>query len=290
MTITNVTCRKYHETHKEQIRSKAKEYKEKNKEKISLQRKAHRQLHKEEIAEYNRQYVLSHKEDAKVKREKNKERDIEKDREYRIKNKDKEKARVLKNRPHINETKRARRKLLRDRAELEKKQYYLDHKEEIDRANQEILIQRQEKMREYKSLYNKNRRKTDKKFKLLLNIRSLIGVALSKQNTRKSDSSIRLTGCSVGDLKSHIESLFSSGMSWDNHGLHGWHIDHIKPCSFFDLTIPEEQAKCFHYSNLQPLWARDNLIKSSLYNGKFYGKSARLPPDEYVASIGSSIN
>jgi hypothetical protein len=52
-------------------------------------------------------------------------------------------------------------------------------------------------------------------------------------------------------------------MSWENYGLYGWHIDHILPCSSFDLLKPEEQRKCFHWSNMQPLWARDNLRKSA---------------------------
>jgi hypothetical protein len=52
-------------------------------------------------------------------------------------------------------------------------------------------------------------------------------------------------------------------MSWDNHGKHGWHIDHIRPCASFDFSDPEQQQQCFHYSNLQPLWAGDNLSKGS---------------------------
>ena len=62
-------------------------------------------------------------------------------------------------------------------------------------------------------------------------------------------------------LKQHLESQFKDGMSWNNHGVKGWHIDHIKPCASFDLTDPEEQKKCFHFSNLQPLWWIDNLKK-----------------------------
>jgi len=60
-----------------------------------------------------------------------------------------------------------------------------------------------------------------------------------------------------------MQSLFKEGMHWSNNTMHGWHIDHIKPISSFDLTNPEQLKKCCHYSNLQPLWAIDNLIKSN---------------------------
>ena len=72
-----------------------------------------------------------------------------------------------------------------------------------------------------------------------------------------------LVGCSWIDLKEHIEKQFQPGMCWENHGVRGWHIDHIKPCASFDLTDAEQQKVCFHYTNLQPLWARDNLTKGS---------------------------
>ena len=55
-------------------------------------------------------------------------------------------------------------------------------------------------------------------------------------------------------------------MSWENHGT--WHIDHRVPCAKFDLTKKEEQEKCFHYTNLQPLWAKDNLSKGNKYDEK----------------------
>lgn len=77
----------------------------------------------------------------------------------------------------------------------------------------------------------------------------------------KSQSSLSLTGCnSWNELKQYLENKFQKGMTWDNYG--EWHIDHIKPCSSFDLTDTSEQKKCFHYTNLQPLWAIDNLSKS----------------------------
>ena len=68
-------------------------------------------------------------------------------------------------------------------------------------------------------------------------------------------------GCSVAHLKAHLESLWQEGMSWDNYGFRGWHIDHIRPCASFDLSDPAQQRECFHYTNLQPLWAKENIAK-----------------------------
>jgi hypothetical protein len=70
-----------------------------------------------------------------------------------------------------------------------------------------------------------------------------------------------LIGCSVPQLRKHLEAQFTEGMTWDNHG--EWHIDHIKPCASFDLTDAEQQLECFNYTNLQPLWASDNLSKGA---------------------------
>ena len=77
----------------------------------------------------------------------------------------------------------------------------------------------------------------------------------------KLETTMKLVGCSIDKLKQHLEKQFKKRMSWDNYGLGGWEIDHIKPCAKFDLSKPEEQRKCFHYTNLQPLWAIDNKIK-----------------------------
>ena len=74
---------------------------------------------------------------------------------------------------------------------------------------------------------------------------------------------MQLTGCTIKELMIHIEKQFEPGMTWDNHGLYTWHIDHKHACARFDLTDPEQQKKCFHYTNLQPLWAKDNLSKGS---------------------------
>lgn len=78
----------------------------------------------------------------------------------------------------------------------------------------------------------------------------------------KSSNSVELVGCSWVALRSHLENQFTDGMSWDNYGT-AWHIDHIIPCAKFDLTKPEEQKACFHYSNLRPLCAKKNKQESS---------------------------
>ena len=77
----------------------------------------------------------------------------------------------------------------------------------------------------------------------------------------KAGRTKELLGCTIDELLLHLESQFVDGMSWENR--HLWHVDHIRPCASFDLTDPGQQKECFHYTNLQPLWAKDNLSKSA---------------------------
>ena len=95
-------------------------------------------------------------------------------------------------------------------------------------------------------------------------LRSRFNAVVSKES--KQESVLDLVGCSKDHLKKHLEDQFLDGMTWDNYGLHGWHIDHIKPCAAFELSDLDQQIECFHYTNLQPLWAKDNLRKGSSYN------------------------
>lgn len=76
----------------------------------------------------------------------------------------------------------------------------------------------------------------------------------------KSAGTMELLGCSAEEFQKHISSQFTKGMSWDNYG--DWHIDHIRPVASFDMTDPKQQRECFHWTNLQPLWAMDNWKKS----------------------------
>ena len=102
------------------------------------------------------------------------------------------------------------------------------------------------------------------KNRILSNLRRRVLFVLKGQ--QKSAHTPDLIGCSREYLIKHIESQFKPGMSWKNYGKWGWNVDHIIPCKVFNLSNPEEQRKCFHYTNLQPLWWKDNYQKGSHYN------------------------
>ena len=123
--------------------------------------------------------------------------------------------------------------------------------------------QNRKKIQQIMNKYEKKRKKIDPEFKLVKTLRSRLGYALKSQNAKKNNTTMELIGCSINFLKGYLEAKFQDGMSWENHG--EWHIDHIKPCCSYNLLDKDEQKKCFHYKNLQPLWATENLSKC----GKF---------------------
>lgn len=84
-----------------------------------------------------------------------------------------------------------------------------------------------------------------------------------KRGQSKSKTARELVGCDLDELRTHLESQFHPGMTWGNHGYEGWHVDHIRPLAAFDLSDPEQQKQAFHFSNLQPLWKKDNLDKGT---------------------------
>ena len=107
------------------------------------------------------------------------------------------------------------------------------------------------------------RRKIDPHTKIRDNLSLRMRLALKEQNLTKRNTTADLVGCSIPHLKEYLEKKFKKGMNWKNHGRYGWHIDHIKPCSKFDLSDPTQQKQCFNYKNLQPLWAKENILKSN---------------------------
>ena len=144
-----------------------------------------------------------------------------------------------------------------------RKNYYRNNKEKELKRSKKWKLDNREKNLKYLIFYAINRRNTDPVFKMVDNLRKRINKAIERNS--KSEGTIKLLGCNGIFLKSYLESQFVNGMFWDNYGQ--WHVDHIRPCNSFDLSKPEEQKKCFHYSNLQPLWAIDNLKKSGRVEG-----------------------
>jgi len=160
--------------------------------------------------------------------------------EYSLKNKEYFKQYLLDNKEKISE---------------QKKEYYLDNKEKILENSKEWYSNNKEKIR----IKAKKRRYVDIEYRLTLNLRRRLNQALNGKS--KSKRTLELLGCTVKYLIEHLEKQFQPGMTWENR--HLFHIDHIRPCSSFDLTDPKQQSECFNYTNLQPLWAIDNMVKGA---------------------------
>jgi hypothetical protein len=103
------------------------------------------------------------------------------------------------------------------------------------------------------------RRLSDPEYRITHNLRMRLNRAV--KGTARADSTCDLLGCKIDFYIQYLESKFLPGMTFENYGK--WHIDHIKPCASFDLSDPEQQRACFHYTNTQPLWMIDNLRKGS---------------------------
>lgn len=193
--------------------------------------------------------------------------------------------------------KSCRKKINIERKEKDK-QYYQDNRDKIISQNKQNYLNNKKERLEYSSLYYENNKeklkeynkkwknlnpnkvkKYKKKFKIKnpdyhnqyqkqkykeieykikSNIRSRIYNALIDES--KNNSTIELLGCDIKSYKQYIESMFVEGMSWDNHG-DVWEIDHIKPCTSFDLTKESNQLECFNYINTRPLFKTTEIAK-----------------------------
>jgi hypothetical protein len=139
-----------------------------------------------------------------------------------------------------------------------KEQYYQDpynNPEEVENRKQERHQLAIENQREQQKIYRRKRRLNDPLFRMKYNLRRRINDFIKNKTKRTSI----ILGCSWDQLKKHIEKQFTDGMNWDNYGVYGWNIDHIIPLSI--AKTEEEIYKLNHYTNLQPLWWRDNISK-----------------------------
>lgn len=217
------------------------------------------------------------------KRNEKRIRALEAERRYRARNREELNARMrlwrrLNPRLHKQRCAASRRKkpeLYRasDRA------YYHAHKAKRKEQQRQSLVRNPERPRRYQRDYRKQhgdkvraymnrylvawrakQRATNPLFLLTDRLRARLKGALIEGNSKKSASTMALLGCSIEHFRTHIESLFLPGMTWDNR--HLWHLDHKTPIIAFDITKPEGQQKAFHWTNIQPLWSEDNRRKS----------------------------
>lgn len=85
------------------------------------------------------------------------------------------------------------------------------------------------------------------------------------KNRQKTGSAVQDLGCTLDEFRAHIESKFSGGMTWANYGHKGWHFDHVRPLSSFNLSVREQLLAACHYTNIQPMWAVENYTKGKRY-------------------------
>ena len=144
------------------------------------------------------------------------------------------------------------------------KEYYKNLSEEYKASRrkyfQSYFKNLSPKTMENRRFWFKKRRKEDPLFKLISNLRSRTNFIIKNKDLIKENKMLKIIGCSLPQLKDHLEKQFTSGMNWNNNTLHGWHVDHIIPLSSAK-TLDDVERLC-HYTNLQPLWAKDNILKS----------------------------
>jgi len=180
----------------------------------------------------------------------------------------------INNKKEISKYKKGYKQKNKEKITIQDKKYHKLNKKKISEKGKIYRENNKEKISKRRKIYRKNnkkkrneyertRKKNDIKYHILSVLRTQIWSVLKGVN--KSKNTIKLLNCSIKFFLKYIESQFTKGMNWENYGVYGWHIDHIKPCSLFDLTDPKQQRECFHYTNLQPLWAEDNLAKGAKY-------------------------
>lgn len=150
----------------------------------------------------------------------------------------------------------------RDKLKAKLAKYYIDNKERLQAANKAYYLKHKARLMKIQQEYNQKRYYSDPTYRLSRRLRCAINriVAYGYQG---KESTMALLGCTWAEARLHLEAQFKDGMSWDNYGQRGWHIDHIRPLRSFNLADPEQAKTAFHYTNLQPMWAKDNIRKGA---------------------------
>lgn len=172
-------------------------------------------------------------------------------------NPDSERRWRVKNREHLVEYQRRWRAEHPERAAKHRRQWHEKNRERVAEYKRQWVKENRKTVSERQRQWLANRLDSDPVFRLVFSMRTRVRNAVRGV---KSAKTIALIGCSEAHLRAHIEKQFRPGMSWENYGP-VWHVDHIRPCASFNLSDPEQQRVCFHFTNLQPLFAKENLSK-----------------------------
>ena len=177
----------------------------------------------------------------------------------------KEKARekiLAYGRKYAMEYRKKNREKIKQYKKVYDKTYSQEHKEEKAIYDKEYRLKNAATIRIKRRKYKQNRRQVDVDYRLQHQLRSRFYYAMKG---KKESSALIDVGCTIKQLKLHLESQFQLGMSWNNWAYRGWHIDHIIPLASFNLMNSGERERAFHFTNLQPLWAKENMCKSNKY-------------------------
>lgn len=141
------------------------------------------------------------------------------------------------------------------------KKWFREYAQQPEQKEKRRLYAKSEEAKKKCKVYRRHKFKNDANFRLRVCLRTRLNIVIKKN---KPGSAVKSLGCSIEYFKKHIELQFQNGMEWDNWGVKGWHLDHIKPLASFDLTDKKQFDEACHYSNMQPLWAEDNLKKGAI--------------------------
>lgn len=178
---------------------------------------------------------------------------------YSDNNKEKKRIYYLLTKKHRYEYNRKYEALNKGRVLLWKKKYYYKNRDKI------LLKQKMFKKAHPDIMRERWKRHAEKSMNYKLRHSCRLRIKNALGDIRANEKTIILLGCSVNELKVYLENKFKPGMTWKNYGYRGWHIDHIRPIASFDLNDPEQRKQCFNFNNLQPLWARENMLKRDKY-------------------------
>jgi predicted transcriptional regulator len=152
---------------------------------------------------------------------------------------------------------------VKERLKKNHKKWSEKNKEHLTEYHKKWRTENVEKWRSTKRNYERNRKASDPAYKLISNFRTAIYQVLKENNVEKNKHYFDILQYTPEELISHLEKQFTDGMTWENYG--EWHVDHRMPISSFNFESVDDDSfiKCWSLDNLQPMWGKENIVKSN---------------------------